>query len=58
VCAEGARFVLVRAERPYFQSSVACSTGIIDDQTRSRGYQLSREEAEAPRSLYRGGSGA
>jgi hypothetical protein len=33
----GARFMLVRTKRPYFQSSVACATGIIDNQTRSRG---------------------
>jgi hypothetical protein len=37
VCAEGARFILVRAERPYILSSVACATGTIGDQTRSRG---------------------
>jgi hypothetical protein len=51
-------FILVRAERPYFQSSVACATGIIDDQTRSRGYKQLREGGEVPKSLYRGGSGA
>jgi hypothetical protein len=26
----GTRFIPVRAERPYFQSSVACATGTID----------------------------
>jgi hypothetical protein len=40
---EGTRFILVRAERPYFQSSVACTNNTIDDQTRSRGYKWSRE---------------
>jgi hypothetical protein len=39
VSAEGARFILVRAECPYFQSSMACATGTIDDQTCSRGYK-------------------
>jgi hypothetical protein len=28
----GARFILVRAERPYFQSSMAYATDTIDDQ--------------------------
>jgi hypothetical protein len=58
VCTEGARFILVRVECPYVQSSVACATGTIDDQTRSRGYKWSREGGEAHKSLYRGGSGA
>jgi hypothetical protein len=31
-CAVGARFILVWVECPYFQSSVACATGTIDDQ--------------------------
>jgi hypothetical protein len=53
VCAEGVRFILVRAECPYFQSSVACATGSIDDQTHSRGYKNSREGGEDPRSLIR-----
>jgi hypothetical protein len=53
---QGPRFILVQVERPYFQSSVACTTGTIDDQTRSRGYKQLRE-GEAPRSLYRGRSG-
>jgi hypothetical protein len=48
---EGAIFVLIRAERPYIQSSVACTTGTIDDQTRGRGYKQSREGGEAHRSL-------
>jgi hypothetical protein len=57
VCAEGARFILVEAERPYFQSSADCTTGTIDDQTCSRGYKRSREGGEAPKSLYWVGSG-
>jgi hypothetical protein len=36
-------FLLVRAERPYFQSLVACSTDTINDQTCSRGYKRLRE---------------
>jgi hypothetical protein len=55
---EDARFILVRAERPYFQSSVACATDTIDDQTRSMGYKWSREGGEAPKSLYWGGGNA
>jgi hypothetical protein len=51
VYAEGARFILDRAERPYFQSSVACATGTIDDQTRSRGYN-DREREERLPSLF------
>jgi hypothetical protein len=51
VCPGGARFILIWAEHPYFQSSVAYATGIIDDQTRSRSYKQSREGGEAPRSL-------
>jgi hypothetical protein len=43
--------ILVRAECPYFQSSVACATDTIDDQTRSMGYKQSREGGEAPGSL-------
>jgi hypothetical protein len=35
-----------------------CATGIIDDQTRSRGYKRPRERGEASKSLYRGGSEA
>jgi hypothetical protein len=54
---KGTIFILVRAERPYFHSSVAYATSTIDDQTRSRGYKHSREGGEAPKSLYRGGSG-
>ena len=53
VCSMDARFILVRVERPYIQSSVACATDTIDDQTRSRGYKQSREGGEAPRSLIR-----
>ena len=52
VCAEGASFILVMAECPHFQSSVACATGIFDDQTRSRGYKQPREGGEATRSLF------
>jgi hypothetical protein len=48
---EGARIILVRAERSYFHSSVACATDTIDDQTHSRGYKQSREGGEVPRSL-------
>jgi hypothetical protein len=33
VCAVGARFILIRAERHYIQSSVAYATGTIDDQS-------------------------
>jgi hypothetical protein len=46
-------FILVRTERSYFQSS-----GTIIDQTCSRGYKRLREGEEAPKSLYRDGSGA
>jgi hypothetical protein len=55
---EGAMFILVRAECPYFSSFVACTTNTIDDQTRSRGYKRLSEGGETPKSLYRGGSGA
>jgi hypothetical protein len=49
---EGTRFILVQTKRPYIQSSVACATTCtIDDQTRSRGYNQSRDGEEAPRSL-------
>jgi hypothetical protein len=58
VCTEGARFILVRVERPYFQPSVVYATGTINDQTRSKGYKWLREDGEAPKSLYQGGSGA
>jgi hypothetical protein len=34
-----ARFILVRAGRPYFQSLVACTIDTIDDQTCNRGYK-------------------
>jgi hypothetical protein len=54
---KGARFILVRSERPYFQSSVACAIGTIDAQTRSRDYKWLREKGEALKSLYQGGSG-
>jgi hypothetical protein len=47
----GARFRLVRAKCPYFQSSVASATSIIDYQTRSRGYKPSRQGGEALRSI-------
>jgi hypothetical protein len=36
---ESARFILVRAERLYIQTSVARTIIIIDDQTRSRHYK-------------------
>jgi hypothetical protein len=55
---KGARFILVRSGRPYFQSSVVCATSTIYDQTRSRGYKRLREGGEVPMSLYRGGSGS
>jgi hypothetical protein len=58
VCIEDGRFILVRTERPYFQSSVAGATDVVDDQTRSRGYKRFRDGGETPKSLYRGGSGA
>jgi hypothetical protein len=32
---------------------VACATGTIDNQTRSKGYKRLREGGEAPKSLYR-----
>jgi hypothetical protein len=51
VCAEGTIFILVRVECPYFQSSVACATDTIDDQTRSRGYKQTRKGGEASKSL-------
>jgi hypothetical protein len=43
---EGARIILVWAECPYFQSSVACISGTMDDQTHSRGYKQPREVGE------------
>jgi hypothetical protein len=49
----GTRFILVRAEHPYFQSLVACATGTINDQTCNRGYKQSREGGEAPRSIVK-----
>jgi hypothetical protein len=52
---EVTRFILVRTERFYIQSSVACATDTIDDQTHSRGYKQSREGGEAPRSVIRRG---
>jgi hypothetical protein len=42
---EDVRFILVREERPYIQSSVACATNTIDDQTHSR-VTSSREREE------------
>jgi hypothetical protein len=33
VCAVDARFILVQAERLYFQSSATCVTDTIDDQS-------------------------
>ena len=37
---------------------MACATDTNDNQTCSRGYKQLGEGGEAPRSLYRGGSGA
>jgi hypothetical protein len=51
---KGTIFILVRVERPYFQSSVAYATSTIDDQTRSRGYKHSREGGEAKSRLEGG----
>jgi hypothetical protein len=45
----GARFILVRAERPYFQSSATCVTPLMI-KTRSRDYKRAREGLEAPKS--------
>jgi hypothetical protein len=53
----GARFILVRAELPYFQLSTACATNTIDDQTRSRAKSGERGRRSSQVS-YRGGSGA
>jgi hypothetical protein len=51
VCAEGIRFILVRTKYPYFQSSVACASSTIVDQTCSRGNKQPREGREALVSL-------
>jgi hypothetical protein len=45
-----ARFILVRTERSYFQSLVACATNILLLNARSRGYKRARE-ARVPKSL-------
>jgi hypothetical protein len=50
VCSVGARFILVRAERPYFQSSVVCTTDTLILNARSRGLKRTREEG-VPKSL-------
>jgi hypothetical protein len=47
------RFILVRVEHPYIQSLVACATGTIDDQTRSR-VTSSREREERLPNLLSG----
>jgi hypothetical protein len=39
VCSVGARFILVRAERPYIQSSMACATDTLLLNACSRGYK-------------------
>jgi hypothetical protein len=54
VCIEGVRFILVWAERPCFESSVACANDTIDDQTRTRGYKRLREGGVAPKYLLSG----
>jgi hypothetical protein len=43
VCSLGIRFILVRVERPYFQSSMAHATGTLLLIARSRGYKRVRE---------------
>jgi hypothetical protein len=47
----GTRFILVRAECPYIQSSAACATARLMIKARSRGYKRAREGGEAPKSL-------
>jgi hypothetical protein len=58
VCVEDAKFIMVRAGRPYIISSVACATDTIDDQTHNKSYKRSREGGVTLRSLIGGGSGA
>jgi hypothetical protein len=52
VCLVGTRFILVRAEHPYFQFSVACIIDTLLLNARSRGYKRARE-GEAHKSLMR-----
>jgi hypothetical protein len=51
MCAVDAEFILVRAECPYFHSSVAYATGTIDIKARSKSYKRATEGGEAPKSL-------
>jgi hypothetical protein len=53
VCSVDARFILVRAKRPYIQSSAAHATDTLMLNTCSRGYKLTREGG-APKSPKRG----
>jgi hypothetical protein len=53
VCSVGPRFILVRVERPYIQSSVARATDTLLLNARSMGYKRAREGG-APKSLMRG----
>jgi hypothetical protein len=50
----GARFILVQAERPHIQSSVACAT---DTKLIVGVTSKAREGGEAPKSLFRGPDG-
>jgi hypothetical protein len=51
VSSVGARFILVRAECPYFQYSVARATGTLLLNACSRGYKRARE-GRFPKSLW------
>jgi hypothetical protein len=52
VCAVVAKFILVRAERLYIKTSVACATGTIADQYPYVGVTSGRETEERLPSLY------
>jgi hypothetical protein len=53
VCLVAARFIPVRAERPYIQPFVARTTDTLLLKARSRGYKRAREGG-APKSLMYG----
>jgi hypothetical protein len=53
ICLEDARFILVRIECPYIQSSVTCVTDALLLNDGSRGYKQAGE-GEAPKFLMRG----
>jgi hypothetical protein len=53
VCSVRVRFILVRAERTYFQSSAFALPAPLMIKAHSKGYKRTREGGEVPESLIR-----